>query len=417
MPRPLAPLLTVLLAGAIVVLPVPATAESPAAPDGRAESRSAPAPSRPTIDTPAEGSTVSELVVTGTADPRTVVQVVLRGGEDLGTDFTRPDGTYTITVRRSPPQAAISFRVASTNGSGVTSSSDVRNVTVRDSTPPRQPELLAPADRNQIAKNRTVLGVGERGATIRATIDGVAVSNPPKVDADFQWRLVVPSSLPEGRHVFVLSQVDAAGNVSEPLRITLNLDVQTPGPPVITSPPSGQTSENDLRVVGTGEPGAKLGVRADGTYLFWTIVEPDGSWAVRLQPDLNRDVLTRGGHWFSVSQEDRAGNRSTGTGIRYVIRDTEPPMAPVFSIQQPGEVFTVPRPVLDVYLDLDATMTWTVDGRPQPDFVGNNPRPNFDLASGEHTIRAYNTDSSGNRSETITYRFVVRLPGSSPAGR
>jgi hypothetical protein len=321
--RVLAAASATLLALTVLAAPVPAFAE-PAAPGVAAAPASASA-TPVSIDRPLQDELVRWPTARGQAPGATTVELRRGDGKLLGTSATWGDGRFEVQPVGYLGSGSLSFRVVGIDAGGVRTSSELRTVRV-DRTLLDRPQLLAgpgPISLSDwsigyVGATRIVRGVGVRGTAVNATLDGVAIAGSADVGANYQWKLRLPDSAAEGQHAFVLTLTDQAGHHSLPLSATITLDVQVPAAPTISSPkPDAVLPDAPRTVGGTGEPGIRLAVFVDGHYLGWTPVNEDGRWITVLN---SYDVGGRGGHWLAVNQQDRSGNKSERTGIRYVVR-------------------------------------------------------------------------------------------------
>ena len=329
MPRLRTALAASLLGLTVLAAPVPALA-TPSAPSSGAPATPAPQRSTPvTIDRPVEDELVRWPTARGQAPGAVSVEMRRQDGKLLGTAPTFGGGRFEVGPNGYLGSGPLSFRVVGIDASGVRTSSELRSVQV-DRTLLNRPQLLAgpgPLSLSDwsvgyVGATRIVRGIGVEGTAVHATLDGTPITGSPDVGANHQWRVRLPDSVPDGQHALVVTLTDQAGHHSLPLATTITLDVQVPDAPTITTPPADAVFEDVPGTIrGTGEPGIRLAVFVDGRYLGWTAVQPDGTWSAILD---SYDVEGRGGHWLAVNQQDRAGNKSARTGIRFYLR---PPAA------------------------------------------------------------------------------------------
>ena len=79
----------------------------------------------------------------------------------------------------------------------------------------------------------TLNGTGTPGDVIRVYVDGNFADEVP-IDTNGLWSFTPAGALPDGQHIFTVSEVDEAGNESpQSDSFTLTVDTQSPGTPDI----------------------------------------------------------------------------------------------------------------------------------------------------------------------------------------
>ncbi|MEJ2697679.1 MAG: Ig-like domain-containing protein [Candidatus Sulfobium sp.] len=191
-------------------------------------------------------------------------------------------------------------------------------------------------------------------ATVTDNLSGVAVAEYEMDDGPWQplqpqdiahggysvtWE---PVKADEGVHVIGFRATDTAGNTSQPVTISITVDLTPPAPPVVVSPDDNTTLFTEtVDIHGTAEPGSEVVMRgtdtvrtkadtATGDFVFS---------AVHLLP---------GDNSFALTAEDAAGNVSTSYnyGLFFDISDW-------FT----GTVKSEPDPV---YQGRDETITYSI---------------------------------------------------------
>lgn len=179
-------------------------------------------------------------------------------------------------------------------------------------------------------------------------------------------------------------------------------DATPPGIPVITSPANGSsTNDNTPTITGTGEPGATVTPRIDGTIIFCEEANPltvdsNGNWSCT-----PTSPIIDGTHMITATQTDPVGNTSSQSVPITVTIDTTTPAAPditgpaegaeltdttptVSGTGEPGDTITV----RDENGNLLCTTTVAGDGTWSCDI---SPIP-----EGRHILTAIQTDPAGN---------------------
>ncbi|MWL72893.1 hypothetical protein GQM09_21150, partial [Escherichia coli] len=269
--------------------------------------------------------------LTGTGEEGSTVRI-LDGNTVIGSVVVGEGGTWSFTPEPALTNGPHSLRVNAIDPAGnVSANSPVFTITV-DITPPAAPAITSVVDdvgpaTGTLASGAstndnlpTFNGTGEVGATIQI-FDNDALIGTAVVSAAGTWTFTPTTALTDGPHVFSLSAVDAAGNVSPPSpAFTLNIDTQPPATPVLTSVtddvPAGTgpltngqtTNDNRPTLAGTAEAGSTVSIY-EGTTLLGTVVATNGNWTFT-----PTTPLADGSHNLTVTATDAAGNSSTATG-------------------------------------------------------------------------------------------------------
>ncbi|MDM7852835.1 Ig-like domain-containing protein, partial [Pseudochrobactrum kiredjianiae] len=257
-----------------------------------------------------------------------------------------------------------------------------------------------------------------------------------QADASGNWAFDVPT-LSEGKHAFIATTVDAAGNEgssSEPFTLTVDTTAPSSTDAAITSvldaaePIVGEVTNggitNDPRPVisGTAADDIKLVRIYDGTTLLGEVEVTDGKWS--FAPDSD---LANGAHSFRVKAVDAAGNEGAYSTTWRINVDTLAPNAPS---------------ITSVYDDVGAVQGNVADGKSTDDLrptisgggaeAGSTVKvydngvllgetkanangtwsftPAADLATGAHSFTVTATDTAGNESaQSGSWRVTIDL--------
>ena len=241
------------------------------------------APLAPTATVTPDGG-----AVVGTGVPGGRITVTGPAGTPIGTAIVAADGSYVATLD-----------VAQRNGErlGVVQADTAGNAS--PSIPALAPDLTAPAAPTATVGSQgdVVTGLGEPGATVTITGPGNAILGTAVVGGSGSYLVTLATPQRNGE-ALVATQRDAAGNLSGP--------TNAPAPDLTAPPPPASltVSGDGTALTGTGEPGARVEVRAGGVLLGTATVATDGSFSVPLSP------VQLTGATVSATQADVAGNVS-----------------------------------------------------------------------------------------------------------
>ncbi|WP_045491106.1 BapA/Bap/LapF family large adhesin [Pseudomonas sp. StFLB209] len=244
-------------------------------------------------------------LVTGNGEPGATVTVSSAGGTPLGSAQVLADGSFSVNLSSAQINLEV-LSVRQTDAAG--NVGPARPVTAPDLTPPAAPTNL------QInASGDLLTGRGEANTEVRVnradgTLAGSATVNP---DGSFSVSLAAGSS--DGSSLTVML-IDPAANMSPAVDLAT---VDRVAPSAVTNlqldPLSGL-------LTGSGEVGASVQVRVDGTPVGTAQVQADGRFTVDLS------ALELEGQTFSVVQSDAAGNQSSAQTL--VAPDLSVPAVP-----------------------------------------------------------------------------------------
>lgn len=259
-------------------------------------------------------------------------------------------------------------------------------------TTPDAPALISGPDGLVNSDTATITFTGQDEAVFSCTLDGGPVSGCSSPAAY--------SDLPDGDHVFEVTQSDIDGNESAPLVVAWTIDTTPPDSPTITSLPATPTVLLSGSIAFEGEPGGSFRCSLDAAP------------ATLCSSPLAFGPLITGNHSLSVFQVDEAGNQGAPTTANWTILGPPPTPPPgaigvtaIGGIQVAGtqRVFNTDVVALRVIWPLGAR-TVTIANR--PDFVGSTTYPvtqpiKWTLANA----------AAGN---TGTTRIYARFQGDSP---
>ncbi|MGG0256917.1 Ig-like domain-containing protein, partial [Bacillus toyonensis] len=152
----------------------------------------------------------------------------------------------------------------------------------KDITAPEAPKVNIVTD-----QDTKVTGTGEKGATVKVTVDGKEIGIG-KVDDQGNYSVDIPKQ-PGGKEV-VVTVTDASGNTSQPGKTKVeSKDITAPEAPKVN-----KVTDQDTKVTGTGEKGATVKVVVDGKEIGTGKVDDQGNYSVDIpkQPGGKEVVVT-----------------------------------------------------------------------------------------------------------------------------
>ena len=261
--------------------------------------------------------------------------------------------------------------------------------------------------------NATVLtldGTAEANSTVKV-YDGSTLLGTATANANGVWSFTT-GTLGNGGHVFTATATDAAGNTGTASPV-LNMTVDTTAPVAPTlnsiSPDSGTvgdgiTNATVVTLNGTAEANSTVNVYDGATLLGTATANGSGVWSFITA------TLGSGGHAFTATATDAAGNTGAASPALNMTVDTTAPVAPTISSISPdsgtaGDGITnatvlalngtaEANSAVKVYDGATLLGTATANGSGVWTFTTGA------LANGTHVFTATATDAAGNSSPT-----------------
>ena len=385
-----------------------------------------------TITSPEDGDATNDNTPTfvGTGEPGATVTVTRPGVDPahpvtVCTAVVNKDGDWNCTAEDSISDAEdLVFTATQEDAAG--NVSDPETVTITINTQKPGPVTITSPETGDATNDNTptFVGTGEPGATVTVTRPGVDPAHPVTVctavvDKDGDWNCTAEDPIGDAEDlVFTATQEDAAGNVSDPETVTITIDTQKPGPVTITSPETGDaTNDNTPTFVGTGEPGATVTVTGPGgTPVCTAEVNKDGDWNCTAEDSISdaEDLV------FTATQEDAAGNVSDPETVTITI-DTQKPGPVTITSPATGAATNDNTPTFVGTGEPGATVTVTgPDGTPVcvSNTIGTDGKwectPTSVIPDGvDVTFTATQTDPAGNVSDgvDVTVTIDTQKPG------
>jgi uncharacterized protein (TIGR03382 family) len=369
------------------------------------------APAAPVVNTPTNGSTISDNTPTysGTAEANSTVTVIVDGSV-VGTATANASGVWNFTPTAGLTNGLHTVKATARDAAGNTSPESNTNSFTVDTDVPDAPVVLTPANGLVTSNNRPVYsGTAEANSTITVFVDGASVGTTT-ASAAGAWSLTQPTALTDGNHSVKATAMDAVGNTSPDSNTnTFTVDTIAPAAPVVTAPANGSLTRDNRPVYsGTAEPGSTVTVIVDGTSVGTTTANAAGAWSLT-QPT----ALADGNHMVKATARDAAGNTSPDSNTNTFTVDTTAPAAPVVVTPADGSTIADNTPTYNGTAEPGSTVTVIVDGMS----VGTTTADGegawsftqvTGLPNGPHTVKARAEDAAGNISpESNTNAFTV----------
>ncbi|MFC0187309.1 Ig-like domain-containing protein [Fictibacillus aquaticus] len=248
-------------------------------------------------------SSVSDMDerVTGTAEKQSTVTVYVNGSV-IGSAAASEDGSFSVAIAKQ--KAGTKLVVKAKDASGNESAS--AEVTVLDKTAPSKPTVNAVDDNDTV-----VSGKSEPGAAITVMAGTTKVGSTKAASTGaFTVKLTVKQKA--GTKLSVTA-ADTAGNTSAATVVTVT-DKTAPAVPVVNV-----VDNNDLKVTGKTEAGAKVIVKAGTKVIGSATATSKGTFTVTIK-------VQKAGTALYVTATDKAGNISTAKKV--IVKDVIKPAAP-----------------------------------------------------------------------------------------
>ncbi|WP_421843862.1 Ig-like domain-containing protein [Marinobacter algicola] len=348
--------------------------------------------------------------VSGIAEPgSTVVVAYAISGIELGRAAVGSDGRYSVTLKEPLTNGEVMVVTAIDRAGNVYAQT---TVTAPDMTVPDSPSVSFNDAGDEIS------GTAEPGSVVTVSDGNGSELGSATVGDDGQYSISLDEPLTKGESVEV-TVTDRAGNVSAPASANAphipTIDTATDNAGVVTGDlPSGSSTDETTPVLsGTAEAGSTVTVFLDGNAIGTTVADTGGNWS------FETPALGEGGHSFTATATDGAGNESPVSTTFDLTVDTVAPDAPTLDLANDtgadGDGVTIDGMVTVGGLEPGATWSYSTDGGATwNEGAGNG----FELAAGEYAegeVLARQTDESGNTSDNGSL-IGVTVDNTSPGG-
>ena len=253
----------------------------------------------PIIDLPqldADGA----LTLSGSGEPGKVI-ALYADNQKLGETVVGPDGKWSFAAGKLPPgNYHFIAKTLDADKKGINESKTIPVFTIPA---PKQviatPSVSSPQVTNE---DKVILtGAGEPGATMAIFANGKKLGETV-AGPDGKWTFDA-GNLPAGDYLFTIQTLDDAGAKVNEATASENFTMPEAllAIPTIQQPALGE--DGSLVLNGTGEPGAKIAIFANGKKIGESVVGPDGKWT------FDAGELPAGDYSFSVATLNDSGDR------------------------------------------------------------------------------------------------------------
>ncbi|MBZ4420071.1 Ig-like domain-containing protein [Myxococcus sp. RHSTA-1-4] len=343
------------------------------------------APSAPVVLAPANNDALNTDVVTvrGTAEAGTIVSISL-DTQHQGEAVVNAAGSWSFVIPQSVSENTHALVAQVRDAAGNSSANTTVNFSV-DLTPPETTITGSPTNpSSDTTPTFTFTSVG--GNRFECSLDGADYSSCPASHTP---------TVGAGPHTLLVRALDAADNADPtPAVHSWRVDTGIPPVPVISTPGNASfVSTATPLITGTGEVGATIIVRVDGTpHATMPLVDSAGRWQLQLTA-----TLADGSHNVRARARDAAGNESVDSDpANSFTVDTSIPNATIVS----GP--TAQTNQLQATFDLNASESpvdfeCSLDGAA---FEACNDPHVITVSEGAHVLRARAKDRAGNTDAT-----------------
>jgi hypothetical protein len=365
----------------------------------------------PVVTAPADGSLTNDVTPTysGTAEPGSTVTVFVDGAV-IGTTTADASGNWSLTLPMALPDGAHTVKAWATDVAGNTRADSNTNTFTVDTHPPAAPVVMLPAH-NSLTNDPTPTysGTAEANSTVTVFVDS-AVIGTVIASTSGNWNLTQSAVLPDGTHTVKARATDMADNTStESTTKIFTVDTTPPATPVVVAPAHGSlTNDPTPEYSGTAEPGSRVTVLVDGSFMVTVIANASGNWNLT-QPT----ALPDGAHTVRAWVTDGAGNTSADSNTNTFTVDTTALAAPVVVAPAHGSFTNNSTPIYSGTAEALSRVTVIVDGA-AAGTVFASASGNWslmqptELSSEAHTVKARASDAAGNTSaDSNTNIFTV----------
>ncbi|UEG99513.1 Ig-like domain-containing protein, partial [Staphylococcus gallinarum] len=252
--------------------------------------------------------TSKDTLISGTAEPDSIVKVLLPDGTEL-TATANLQGNYLIDIPNNQKfQGGEKIKLTATDQSGNTS--HVATIDVEDKTPPTPPTIG-----KLTSESMEISGTSEPGAKIIMVLPDDSELTAV-ADDQGNYTIDLYDTIFAGNETLRVTATDLASNKSEATIIQV-IDATPPEAPKVN-----QVTSDDNKVAGTSEENTTVTLTLpDGTELTGQ-TDDQGNYTI----DIPANKQFQGGESIQLTTTDAAGNKSTVTIIN--VADVTPPVVP-----------------------------------------------------------------------------------------
>jgi large repetitive protein len=277
------------------------------------------------------------------------------------------------------------FQVIATDSAGNVSPAMSFRWTI-DQTPPQVSITgVSPSQTVSNIPEKTISFTSSEAAHFRCILDGGAsqVCSSPYQVGDLQ----------DGAHQFTVAAMDLAGNISQSVSLSWQVDLTRPILTVnLLSPIQLPTSQSSASVEVYATESVEFRCSIDGISLS------------SCESPVSLSNLSDGAHVFAAQAFDEAGNQSDEASLEWAI-DRRAPSLSFVSITPADAVTSSTSLQAEFESDEVASYTCELDGGGK--MPCNSPWQLNALADGDHELSIIATDLAGNSSEPLTHSWAV----------
>eukprot|EP01034_Spumella_vulgaris_P035387 gene35387-biopygen30110 len=272
--------------------------------------------------------------ISGTGSAGEVITLKDAANAVIGTATVATNGTWSIAPVTALPAGVNTLSVTSTDAAGNISAPTPLVITI-DTTASAAPvaNLDAASDSGVLGDKLTndttptISGTGTAGEVITLKDAANAVIGTATVATNGTWSITPTTALPSGANTLSVTTTDAAGNISAPTPLVINIDSTASAAPVANLDASSDsgvlgdklTNNTTPTISGTGTAGEVITLKDAANSLIGTAtVAANGTWSVTP----TNTTLHAGVNTLSVTTTDSAGNTSPATPLVVTIDNT-----------------------------------------------------------------------------------------------
>jgi hypothetical protein len=236
-------------------------------------------------------------VISGFTENGAVITLTI--GTNIVYKTTASEGKFTFSIPKQLPGTVLTFFATDSSGN----KSEEVNETVIDKTPPATPTVHVVSDRS-----KEITGISEPNAKITILVESQIYEAVTNEKGEFYIK--IPQQ--EGNTEIIVTAIDASGNKSEEVKLTV-IDLTPPATPKVNV-----VSDRSKELTGTSEPYATITVLI-GSKKYEGVSNNKGRFTIKIpQPKANTQMI--------VNAIDLGGNVSAN--VQLTVLDKTPPPPP-----------------------------------------------------------------------------------------
>jgi hypothetical protein len=313
--------------------------------------------------------------VTGTAEASSTVEIKSRDTV-LGTATAAENGSFSVTIPVQSAGTILSISAKDAAGNV----SEAAQVTVIDKTAPAVPQV------NEVGDQATdVTGTTEAGSAVEIK-SGDTVLGTATAAENGSFSVTIP--VQSAGTILSISAKDAAGNVSDAVKVTVQ-DKTAPAAPKVN-----KVTDQSTTIAGTAEANTDVVVKVGTTVITTGKTNSSGNFSFAI-------VKQKAGTKINVSVKDSAENTSPSTTVTVV--DVTAPKAPVVNRVTDNDTFVKGK--AEAGSTVIVKVGSTIIGTGKTNSLGNFSLAILKRKAGTKISVAVK-DNAGNSSPSITVTVV-----------